>query len=93
MEKDNRTATKTVELVVAQKASLDWRDIFGDLTLTTGQNTHTHYWSEHSHSLLVRTLTLITGQNTHTHYWSEHSHSLLVRALTLNTGQNTHTHY
>jgi hypothetical protein len=31
---------KSVELVVAQRANLDWRDIYGDLTLTVGNNNY-----------------------------------------------------
>jgi hypothetical protein len=38
LEKESQaTANRTVTLVVAQRANLDWRDIYGDLTLTVGQ--------------------------------------------------------
>ena len=39
LEKESLVVERSVELVVAQKANLDWRDVYGDLTLTTGQNT------------------------------------------------------
>ena len=39
LEKESLVVERSVELVVAQKGNLDWRDVYGDLTLTTGQNT------------------------------------------------------
>lgn len=48
LEKESLVVERSVELVVAQKGNLDWRDVYGDLTLTTGTPQRLICEAEHS---------------------------------------------